>query len=150
MFFFFPLYYIKLLFLCGLHYQRYNMVSSHIKQHAHYRLSILRPVHSKRLLLYNNVCLSIFTIVSILYILINDLILVSINKLLYFITVISISLFTTKNIVTTQMKKRKLRLFPYILMVLFLTANVQKIQINNLNNISFNIYILYIFSLYHW
>src|SRR5574344_1670769 len=92
---------------------------------------------------------SIFTIVSILYILINDLILVSINKLLYFITVISISLFTTKNIVTTQMKKRKLRLFSYILMVLFLTANVQKIQINNLNNISFNIYILYIFSLYN-
>ena len=137
------------MFLCGLHYQRYNMISSHITQHAHYRLSILRPAHNKRLLLYNNVCLSIFTIVSILYILINDLILVSINKLLYFITVISISLFTTKNIVTTQMKKRKLRLFSYILMVLFLTANLQRIQINNLNNISFNIYILYIFSLYH-
>lgn len=137
------------MFLCGLHYQRYNMISSHITQHAHYRLSILRPAHNKRLLLYNNVCLSIFTIVSILYILINDLILVSINKLLYFITVISISLFTTKNIVTTQMKKRKLRLFSYILMVLFLTANVQKIQINNLNKISFNIYILYTFSLYN-
>jgi hypothetical protein len=137
------------LFLCGLHYQRYNMISSHITQHAHYRLSILRPAHNKRLLLYNNVCLSIFTIVSILYILINDLILVSINKLLYFITVISISLFTTKNIVTTQMKKRKLRLFSYILMVLFLTANLQKIQINNLNKISFNIYILYTFSLYN-
>ena len=125
------------------------MISSHITQHAHYRLSILRPAHNKRLLIYNNVCLSIFTIVSILYILINDLILVSINKLLYFITVISISLFTTKNIVTTQMKKRKLRLFSYILMVLFLTANVQKIQINNLNKISFNIYILYTFSLYN-
>lgn len=137
------------MFLCGLHYQRYNMISSHITQHAHYRLSILRPAHNKRLLLYNNVCLSIFTIVSILYILINDLILVSINKLLYFITVISISLFTTKNIVTTQMKKRKLRLFSYILMVLFLTANLQKIQINNLNKISFNIYILYTFSLYN-
>ena len=137
------------MFLCGLHYQRYNMISSHITQHAHYRLSILRPAHNKRLLLYNNVCLSIFTIVSILYILINDLILVSINKLFYFITVISISLFTTKNIVTTQMKKRKLRLFSYILMVLFLTANVQKIQINNLNKISFNIYILYTFSLYN-
>lgn len=137
------------MFLCGLHYQRYNMISSHITQHAHYRLSILRPAHSKRLLLDNNVCPSIFTIVSILYILINDLILVSINKLLYFITVISISLFTTKNIVTTQMKKRKLRLFSYILMVLFLTANLQKIQINNLNKISFNIYILYTFSLYN-
>ena len=120
MFFFFPLYYIKLLFLCGLHYQRYNMVSSHIKQHAHYRLSILRPVHSKRLLLYNNVCLSIFTIVSILYILINDLILVSINKLFYFITVISISLFTTKNIVTTQMKKESLDSFHIYLWYYFL------------------------------
>lgn len=83
------------------------MVSSHITQHVHYRLSILRPVHSKRLLLDNNVCPSIFAIVSISYILINDLILVSINKLRYFITVISISLFTTKDIVTTQMKKKK-------------------------------------------
>ena len=89
MFFFFPLYSTILLFLCGLHYQRYNMISSHITQHAHYRLSILRPAHNKRLLLYNNVCLSIFTIVSILYILINDLILVSINKLLYFIILLS-------------------------------------------------------------
>src|SRR5574344_459218 len=120
MFFFFPLYSIILLFLCGLHYQRYNMISSHITQHAHYRLSILRPAHNKRLLLYNNVCLSIFTIVSILYILINDLILVSINKLFYFITVISISLFTTKNIVTTQMKKESLDSFHIYLWYYFL------------------------------
>ena len=126
MFFFFPLYSIILLFLCGLHYQRYNMVSSHIKQHAHYRLSILRPVHSKRLLLYNNVCLSIFTIVSILYILINDLILVSINKLFYFITVISISLFTTKNIVTTQMKKESLDSFHIYLWYYFLLQMYKK------------------------